>query len=200
MKRLLKGLGRAAVLALALMAAAILLPSVREWASGFLPQGKYQRASVLLTHEMEKVGELTAVRHTETGIMEVNTNAFLLGTVQQIKAPYTYEIGLGVRLEDVELTAAEDGIRVAVPQARLMYDSFQITGSAEINDFWNLFSQDRYQQMQDDQRAACRRQYLESGAYLEEAWDAACRQLEQLFSQWAEEKLPLQFVHAEKAE
>ena len=34
--------------------------------------------------------------------MEANTIALLIGNVQQVKAPYTYKIGLGISLDEVE--------------------------------------------------------------------------------------------------
>jgi hypothetical protein len=143
---------------------------------------------------MEKAGELIAVRHTDTGVMTGAINAKFLGTVSQVTAPYLYEIGMGVKLTDVKLAPEETRLTVTVPQAQVLYDNFQITGNIQNNDFWGFASQQRYQQMQDEQQAACRQSYLDDPRFMEQAWEAACEQLETLFRQWTGENLQLRFL------
>ena len=199
MKRLLKFLLRVAALALALTLAAALFPYARQWLAALLPQGKYERFSSQLTHEMEKAGELTAVRYSDTGVMEAQTNALLIGSVQQVRVPYSYEIGLGLSLADVQLTATDAGLVAAVPETRMLYDSFQVTGEPEVNDFWYRLTEGRYQEMLNGQAAACRAAYLENHQYQDEAWDAACEAIGALLAQWAGEQLPLTFIKLEPA-
>lgn len=196
MKRLLKWLSRVVALALALLLAVTLLPYTGNWLRQLLPQGKYEQTSTLLTHEMQKVGELTAVRHSDTGVMVATVDALLVGTVQRVIVNYAYEIGLGLRLSDVTLTPTESGITVSVPDAQMLYDSFTVTSQPEINDFWYRLTESRYQEMLDEQAASCRAGYLDDNDLMQQAWDAACQQLAALFAQWTDEGLPLQFVHA----
>ena len=181
-------------LALALILADMLSPTVKSWVYRLLPHVDYQSAAVQLTHEMEKAGELIAVRHTDTGIMTGTINAKFLGTVSQVTAPYLYEIGLGVKLEDVKLTAGESELTVTVPRAQVLYDHFQVTGDIQNNDFWGLNTQQRYQQMLDERQAACRQGYLNDPQFMQEAWEASCEQLETLFRQWTGENLQLRFL------
>lgn len=195
MKKIGKYLLRVLTLTLVTLLVVTLLPYAREWLGALLPEGKYQRASQLLTHQMEKAGELTAVRHTDTGVMTAHTDALLIGTVQRVSVPYTYEIGLGFSLKDVRLTATEDGIQAALPAVRMLFDSFQVTGAPQIEDFWYRLSETQYQKMLDEQAAACRSAYLENDALMQEAWAAACETLTGLFQQWSGEALPLSFVH-----
>ena len=200
MKRLVRWFLRVAALALAIALAAALFPYARDWLGSLLPQGKYERTSTLLAHEMEKAGELTAVRHMDTGRMSTRTDALIIGTVQQVTVPYAYEIGLGFSLSDVRLTPDEAGITVQVPPVRVLYDSFQVTGDPEVKDFWYRLTEAQYQKMLNDQAAACRAGYESSTEFMEEAWDAACEALEKLFSQWSGEHLPLRFIHAAEGE
>ena len=159
-----------------------------------------EKEKTLLTHEMEQVGDLIAVRHRDTGVMEAGMQALLVGSVNSVKAPYAYEIGLGISVKDVELTPEEDGITVSVPAARVLYDSFQITGEPEISDFWHLLGEENYQRLVDDQAAACRREYEDDPEILEEAWRAACGELSRLFAQWAGRDVPLRFTAASAAD
>lgn len=193
--RLARRLAAILTLALALTLANVFSPYVRQWLSRLLPGVDYRVVTEQLTHEMEKAGELIAVRNTDTGIMTGTLEAKFLGTVSQVTAPYLYEIGLGVKLENVKLTPEEDGLLVFVPDAAVLYDNFQVTGAPQNRDYLNLNSQSRYQRMQDEQQRACRQGYLDDPAYMEQAWEAVCEQLEALFRQWSGENLRLTFRH-----
>ena len=193
MKRVLKWILRPLCLGVALVIAATIYPYASEWIRDILPQGKYEQTAEMLTHQMEKAGELTAVSYQDTGIMEANTSALFLGNVQQVKAPYAYKIGLGINLDEVELIATETGITVLLPEARMIYDSFEITGDPEINDFWYHLTEEKYQQMINNQAQACREEYLGDASYLAQAWDAACEALDKLLIQWAGQDLPLKY-------
>ena len=192
--RLLRRLGAIVALALAITLANVFSPIMKNWFSGLLPKVDYNSAAERLTHEMVKAGELIAVRHTDTGVMTGSIDALFLGTVSRVTAPYQYEIGLGIRLEDVKLTAGETELTVTVPKPQALYDHFQVTGDVQNDDFWGLASQQRYQQMLDEQQAACRKAYLDDPQCLEQAWEAACEQLETLFRQWTGENLQLRFL------
>ena len=49
-------------MALVIALVIVLLPLVRGWMGGLLPGLDYEKMSELLTHEMEKAGELVSVR------------------------------------------------------------------------------------------------------------------------------------------
>lgn len=183
-----------AAIALALTLANVFSPVLRQWFGRLLPGVDYKTAAMQLTHEMEKAGDLIAVRYTDTGIMKGEINALFLGTVSEVTAPYQYEIGLGVKLKEVQLVPEENEMRVLMPETQLLYDSFQVTGEAQNKDFWRYATQNRYQKMQDEQQEACRREYLDNPVYLQQAWEAECEQLEALFRQWTGEALRLTFV------
>ncbi|MBR4538681.1 MAG: DUF4230 domain-containing protein [Clostridia bacterium] len=192
--RLLRRLGAIVALALALTLANVFSPFIKNWFSRFLPSVDYSSAVERLTHEMVKAGELISVRHTDTGVMTGSIDALFLGTVSKVSAPYLYEIGLGIKLEDVKLTPGETELTVTVPHAQVLYDHFQVTGDVQNDDFWGLATQQRYQQMLDERHAACRQAYLDDPKCMERAWEAACEQMETLFRQWTGEELQLRFL------
>lgn len=195
-KRALKRLGRIITLAAVLTLAAALYPYAKDLIGGWLPQGRYERASRLISHEMEQAGDLIAVRHRDTGLMEAGMQALLVGEVNHVKAPYAYEIGLGFHLADVTLKTEAESITVTVPPVQMLYDSFQITDSPEISDFWRLMGEADYQRLVDQQAAECRRGYLENEETMDQAWESGCRELEKLFAQWTGEELQFTFRQA----
>lgn len=197
MKRILKYFARIIALALAAALAVILYPHVSKLISDTILSGKIERTATILNQEMKKAGELTAVRHTEEGWMAAKIDAALIGTVGQVKAPYSYEIGLGFSLADVQLKAEEGKIQAILPSVRMLHEQFQITGSPEVSDVWQLLTEQRYQQMIDQQAKECRERYLNQPEYLDSAWQAACEQLEELFSRWAGDEVSVFFVRQE---
>lgn len=182
---------RIVTLALTVALVIALLPYMRGWLAKLLPGLDFERTSVLLTHQMEEVGELIADRHTDTGRLYGKISVFV-----SVEAEYTYEIGIGIKLSEVVLTPQENGIQAALPEARVLYDSFTINGDPKFSDPLNLRQfDDPYQRLVEDQHAACRKGYEENQEYMRHAWDTAAEQLRQLFVQWSGEEFPLTFVH-----
>ena len=190
-------IGLIVALALAIVLASYFSPYITGWLNQVLFHIDYRQTATQLTHEMQEVGELIAIRHTDTGVLDGDIRAKLIGSVSHITVPYTYEIGLGVKLEKVTLTPEETRLVVAVPDAEMLYDRFEVTGKTESRDFWGLSNQDRYQSMLNQRQEACRKAYLEDPECMEQAWKSSCEQLKALFLQWTGENLRLEFTHAD---
>ena len=77
---------RIVTLALTVALVIALLPYMRGWLAKLLPGLDFERTSVLLTHQMEEVGELIADRHTDTGRLYGKISVFV-----SVEAEYTYE-------------------------------------------------------------------------------------------------------------
>ena len=192
-------IGLIVALALAIVLASYFSPYITGWLNQVLFHIDYRQTATQLTHEMQEVGELIAIRHTDTGVLDGDIRAMLIGSVSRITVPYTYEIGLGVKLEKVTLTPEETRLVVAVPDAEMLYDRFEVTGKVDNRDFWGLSTQDRYQSMLNEQQNACRKAYLDNAECMEQAWKSSCEQLKAMFLQWTGESLRLEFIHADGA-
>ncbi len=192
-------IGLIVALALAIVLASYFSPYITGWLNRVLFRIDYRQTATQLTHEMREVGELIALRNTDTGVLDGDIKAKLIGSVSHITVPYTYEIGLGVKLEKVTLTPEENRLVVAVPDAEMLYDRFEVTGKVDNRDFWGLSTQDRYQTMLNEQQNVCRKAYLDNPECMEQAWKSSCEQLKALFLQWTGESLRLEFVHTDGA-
>lgn len=200
-KRFLKKCGKILSTALVLVLVVSLLPYARQLLGRFLPSFKEDTSVTLerLSHEMAEVGKLTTVQYTDDGMIDSVTSALLVGNVQRVRIPYRYEIGLGVNLNQITLTAGEDGvITAAVPSVSMMYDGLTVTGEAQIDDFWYPLSEEKYQQIIDSQALACREAYLSDAALLEKAWQSTAAALYGAFVQWMPEAEDFRFVPAEE--
>ena len=192
-------IGLIVALALAIVLASYFSPYITGWLNRVLFRIDYRQTATQLTHEMREVGELIALRNTDTGVLDGDIKAKLIGSVSHITVPYTYEIGLGVKLEKVTLTPEENRLVVAVPDAEMLYDRFEVTGKVDNRDFWGLSTQDRYQTMLNEQQNVCRKAYLDNPECMEQAWKSSCEQLKELYLQWTGESLRLEFVHTDGA-
>ena len=192
-------IGLIVALALAIVLASYFSPYITGWLNRALFRIDYRQTATQLTHEMREVGELIALRNTDTGVLDGDIKAKLIGSVSHITVPYTYEIGLGVKLEKVTLTPEENRLVVAVPDAEMLYDRFEVTGKVDNRDFWGLSTQDRYQTMLNEQQNVCRKAYLDNPECMEQAWKSSCEQLKAMFLQWTGESLRLEFIHADGA-
>ncbi len=206
---------RIAIIALVVLLAYNLFPYFVRWIGSLIPGAKVEIDTDFLSHKMEEAGELIAVRVTDTGVLEAKTG-ILGATTATFKAAYSFEVGFGVNLKEVSLKAAEDGLTVEVPEAKILYDSFEIVGEPEIWDptgvqFWNrlLGKGDLYQQLVNEQHAACLAEYTENAEYMQTAWEKTCDQLgdflrgvvSEEYGDKAGKTLQLTFVHpGEKTE
>ena len=188
MKRFGKWLLRVLATALGIALAVFIVRYGWEWVNGSILGGKYRRATEIISHEMLKGGEMTSLKYSDQAVMESSTRALLIGDVQKVTVPYAYEIGLGIRLDQVTVEAKEDGVAVTVPKARMVYDSFQVTGEPKVSDFLYPLSESRYQEMLNEQEKECREKYLSNEEYLDAAWDEACALIRAQAEQWTGEK------------
>lgn len=194
MKRFVKYILRIVALALALVLAFAAYPYVRNFVVRTLGDIDYDRSAQVITHEMEKLGELTALRLSDTGVMDAKVDALLVGTVASVRVEYRYDIGFGVDLTAAVVTGGEEGITVALPPVKMLYDSFEVTNSPEIRDFFALVTEKKYQEMLSEQALSCREKYVDDADTAHEAWEAACDALRALFKQWTGNSPACRFV------
>lgn len=194
MKRIGKFVLRVASLALALMLAWTAYPYVRDFALRVFGDIDYDRSARLISHEMEKLGEMTSLRLTDEGVMDAAVDALLVGKVASISAAYRYEIGFGVDLSAAVVSRAGEGIAVALPEAVMLYDSFEVTDAPKIKDFFSLVTEKKYQALLSEQARECRAKYVEDASVIEQAWEAACDALKTLFRQWTGEPVDCAFT------
>lgn len=193
MKRIGKYVLRVVALALALILAFTAYPYVRGFVLELLGDIDYDRSARVITHEMEKLGELTTLRLSDTGVMDASVDALLIGKVASVSVEYQYNIGFGVDLTAAHVTSGVEGITIALPKAKMLYDSFEVTGKPSIDDVFSQVSEMTYQKMLSDQALACRETYINDPAVLDQAWDAACEALKALLGQWANDSIDYTF-------
>ena len=187
------------ILSAALIATLVIafLPHISGAVSDILINGKYERTVSILNEEMKKAGELTTVKYTQDGIIDVTINAKFVGAVAKAEIPFRYEIGLGITLSEIEIEATETGITAYVPKAKRLYDNLEETGDPKVSISLVSISTKDYQTAKDAQKAECRASYLNHASYLEDAWNAGCEQLAELFKSWTGEDVPVNFMKLE---
>ncbi len=184
MKKIGKFSLRVAALALALILAYAAYPYARDFLRNLLNDVDFDRSASVISHEMEKLGELTSLRTSDEGVMDASVDALLVGKVASVRAAYRYEAGFGVDLTRAVVSAEKNGVSVALPAVRMLYDSFEVTDAPEINDFFSLIDQEKYQEMLSEQALACRAAYTGDADTLARAREAAREALGELIARW----------------
>ena len=142
--------------------------------------------TTLLKREMAKVGKLSCMEYTDTGVAAASTSALLLGEVQRVSVPYEYKISFGIDLDKVEISHENGTILLKLPPVSMLHDSFIVTGDAQIKDFWLPLSQSRYQRILDDQAASCRKEILSNEDLMAQAKEATAEKTVALYRQLLE--------------
>ncbi|MBQ8537350.1 MAG: DUF4230 domain-containing protein [Clostridia bacterium] len=198
MKRIGKWLLRLLSAGLILALAVAALPYAGKLISLLCPTPDPVYATTLLKREMAKVGKLTCMEYTDTGIAAASTSALLLGEVQKVSVPYEYKIALGIDLDKVQITHEEGAILLTLPEVVMLHDSFVVTGDAQIEDFWLPLSQSRYQRILDDRAAACREEILSDKNLMAQAKGATEEKAVALYRQLLEnESLAIPVVNVQ---
>lgn len=183
-KRFRRFIVRVVSVAVILCLVIVLLPSISKLVSNLLPKASPQITSVILKQEMAKVGKLTTVEYTDTGILSAATTALFIGDVQKVTVPYTYQLALGIDLDQAQVSIQDELITFTVPALSLLYDKLTVTEDPTVDDFWYPLSEAQYQKILDTEEAARRKAYLDDPNAMEEAWHATTEKLGALFGQW----------------
>lgn len=187
MKRIGTYFAKIIATALVICLVVVCLPQIKTLVEALFPgvSGSAYTTATLLKREMQKMGKLTAVEYTDTGVLVSTIPAALIGDAQKVSIPYSYQISFGVNLADIMVRADEDGsLTFFVPSVVMINDKLTVTGKAEVYDFWIPLTDERYQQILDEQAATLRESYLSNADIQAQAWDATVEQLRTLFSKW----------------
>lgn len=187
MKRIGKYFAKVIATALVICLVVVCLPQIKTLVETLFPgiSGSAYTTTTLLKREMQKMGKLTSVEYTDTGVLVATIPAALIGDAQKVSIPYSYQISFGVNLADIMVRADDSGnLTFYVPSVIMISDKLTVTGKAEVYDFWIPLTDERYQEILDQQAASLRENYMADADIQAQAWNTTVEQLQALFSKW----------------
>lgn len=191
MKAFLRWLGRVAATVISVVLIIVLLPYASRWAASVLPDlsAAAVTASVTLSHELKSSARLETAVIDDEGVLTSTTDAMFIGQVQSVTIQYTYHASLGIDLSKVNIKTDGSTVTLLLPEIEILSDS--LTPNTIVrDDFWYPLTDERRQQLLDDELLACRAKYLEKYAASDEAWQSVLTTLESTVSAWLGQAAP----------
>lgn len=185
MKKLLKRLLRFSIL---LVVAICLVEFGPALMVRFFGSGNTQWISERFSESLKEKNELVVYEVETTGQETVSQDAWLIGTVQRVEIPYTFEMCFTVDLSSATVTANENVIEVRVPTPVGGYQKLTVN-EQEIkkSDWLYPLTPERYEEMKQDIESRLFEEYASNDEYRQNAWGVTVRNLETLFSSIAEQ-------------
>jgi hypothetical protein len=187
MKHFLRWLGRVIGTALALVLVIVLLPYASKWASKLLPDlsGAAVNTSVTLSQKLSESARLECIQVDVEGVLDSTTNALFLGTVQSVQIAYTYHASIGIDLTKVQIRTDGDTVVLELPEMEVLADSLTPT-TIQRNDFWYPLTDERRQQLLNDEQEARREKHLAEVSSSEDGWDHVINALSTTIAAWSD--------------
>ena len=142
-----------------------------------------QKFSETLTEK----NELIVYEIETTGQETVSQDAWLLGTVQKVEMPYTFQMNYTVDLSQAKVELDRNTVVVSVPEPSATYHKL-IVDDAQMKktDFFYPLTPERYADLKTQVETRLYDEYRANSEYTDSAWSSTVKNLETLFKSVAE--------------
>ena len=157
--------------------------------------------SRILSRNMEASQKLETVHVSDEGIAESHVDAWLIGQVQQVVIHYQYEASIGIDLRKITVLQDDNRIQLIVPPLEILTDSLTPL-QIERNDFWFPLTENRRQQILEEEKKRCRTHYLEKNDDSRLAWEYTEKALTDLILLWTDtlESVELSIIPSDESQ
>ena len=177
-----KWIKRAAAFAVCIAAAFVLVRFGPGLYERFFGEGDVKWVSERFSEALREKNELIVYEVEATGQETVTQEAWLLGTVQKVEMPYTFQMRFVVDLSRAVVTAEGNTVEVRVPPPAAAYPKLTVDeANVHKSDWLYPLTPERY-------TAICRQteerlfgEYAANEEYRANAWNTAVHDLERLF-------------------
>ena len=144
--------------------------------------GKTQWISERFSETLREKNELVVYEVEITGQETVSQDAWLLGTVQKVEMPYTFQMSFTVDLSQAVVSAGEGLVEVRLPSPSPAYPRLTVQeNEVKKSDWLYPLTPERYAQIQQETEERLFAQCSENEEYRAGAWGVTVRNVESLF-------------------
>lgn len=149
--------------------------------------GNTKWISERFSETLKEKNELVVYEVETTGQETVSQDAWLIGTVQKVEMPYTFNMSFTVDLSLAQVSAEGNTITVRVPAPMPGYAKLTVD-EAKMKKFDWLYplTPERYSAIKSQVEARLFEEYSANAEYRENAWGVTVKNLESLFKSVAE--------------
>lgn len=131
---------------------------------------------------LREKNQLVVYEIETTGQETVTQDAWLLGTVQKVELPYSFQMSYTVDLTNAQVSADENVIEVRVPAPAAGYQKLTVDeNNMRKNDWLYPLTPERYEQIKQQVETKLFDEYSANQEYSGYAWDVTVHNLESLF-------------------
>lgn len=139
---------------------------------------------------LKEKNELVVYEIETTGQETVTQDAWLLGTVQKVELPYTFQMAFTVDLTDAQINVTENVIEVRVPAPAAGYQKLTVDeNNIRKNDWLYPLTPERYEQIKQQVENRLFEEYRQNTVYCQQAWDVTVHNLQTLFRSVTDQSL-----------
>ena len=154
----------------------------------FFGPGNTQWISAQFTQTLREKNELIVYEVETTGQETVSQEAWLIGTVQKVILPYTFQVRFTVDLSKAEIKAEENRIIVTIPEPKAGYQKLTIDeDNIQKVDWLYPLTPERYAEIVAQVEEKLFDNAASNPEFQKSAWSIAVQNLETLFSAVADE-------------
>lgn len=149
--------------------------------------GNARWISEKFSETLREKNELIVYEVEATGQETVSQEAWLLGTVQKVEMPYTFNMSYTVDLSTASVTLDGNTVTVRVPKPVASYHKLVADDSnMKKSDFFYPLTPERYADIKSEVEKRLYDEYSAKADYVKNAWDSTVKNLETLFKSVAE--------------
>ncbi len=150
--------------------------------------GNTQWISERFSETLREKNELVVYEIETTGQETVSQKAWLLGTVQKVEIPYTFQMNFTVELTSAQVTATGNTVEVRVPSPKPDFHKLTVDdANMHKSDWLYPLTPERYAAITQEIETKLFEEYSANEEYRKNAWDVTVRNLETLFKTVAEQ-------------
>ena len=144
--------------------------------------GNTQWISERFSETLREKNELVVYEVEVTGQETVSQDAWLLGTVQKVEMPYTFQMSFTVDLSQAVVSALKDTVEVRLPSPAPAYPRLTVNDDeVKKTDWLYPLTPERYAEIKQETEDRLFAEYSQNEEYQANAWSVTVRNLESLF-------------------
>lgn len=156
----------------------------------FFGEGNTKWISQKLSETLREKNELVVSELEITGQETVSQDAWLIGTVQKVEIPYTFQMNFTVDLSHAKVSAVGNTIELRVPAPVAGYHKLIVDeNGVKRHDWLYPLTPERYSAIKHELEERLFTEYSANIEYQRNAWDTTVHNLETLFQSIASQSL-----------
>jgi len=160
-------------------------PEIAELLMG---DGRVEWISKQLSETLRKKSELVVFEAEINAQETIQQDAWIIGTVQKVLIPYTFSVRYTVDLSSVQIRAESNRLIVSLPPPQAKYQQLLVDEDhVKKQDWLYPLTAERYAEMKTDLEERLLAKYSSYDEYIDEAWEHAIAQIEDLFQSFAQQ-------------